>query len=73
MTGSSNNAPPSEPQQQRRHQLVHRDTAIVATKNMNQDVHLKLVRKTGTSINEKQHAIECESIYIHVDDGQLTV
>jgi len=30
-TGTSNNAPHGETNQQRRHQLVHRNTAIVAT------------------------------------------
>ena len=39
MTGASNNAPPGETQQQRRHQLVHRDAAIVATEYVTQDAH----------------------------------
>ena len=72
-TGGSNNAPPSETQQQLRHQLVHRDAAIVATENMTQDAHLRIVRQTGSSKNTKQHAIRCDSIYIDVDDGQQTV
>jgi len=72
-TGASNNAPPSETQQQGRHQLVHRDAAIVATENMTQDAHLRLVGKTGRCRNTKQHAIGCESVHIDVDDGQLTV
>jgi len=33
-TGASNNAPPGETQQQRIHQLVDRDAAIVATDNI---------------------------------------
>jgi len=45
-TGSSSNVPPGERQQQRRQQLVHSDTAIVPTGNMNQDAHLTTVRKT---------------------------
>jgi len=69
MTGPLTNAPPCETQQQRRHQLVHRDAAIVATKNLAQDAHLQMVHKTGSSKNQKQHAIGCESIHIGVDDG----
>ena len=72
-TGASNNVPPSETQQQRRQRLVHRDAAIVASKNMTQEAHFKIVRKTGSSKNMKQHAIGCKSIQIDVDDGQLTV
>jgi len=70
-TGASRNAPLGKTQQQRRHQLVHRDATIVATENMTQDAHLKKVRKTGSSKNKKQHAIGCESIHICVNDGQL--
>ena len=40
-TGASRNAPLGETQQQRRHQLVHRDAAIIATENMTQDAHLE--------------------------------
>ena len=58
--GASSNAAPVETQLQRRHQLVHRDTAIAATNNMAQDAHLKKVRKTGRSNNRQQHAIGCE-------------
>ena len=72
-TGASTNAPPGETQQQRRHQLVYHDTAIVATDNMTQNAHFKTVRKTRSSKNKKQHAIGCESIHINVDDGQLTI
>jgi len=41
-TGSSNNAPPGETQQQRRHQLVHCDTAFIATENVTQEAHSKI-------------------------------
>jgi len=58
--GASSNAPLGETQLQRRHQLVHRNAAIAATKNMAQDAHLKKVCKTGRSINRQQHAIGCE-------------
>jgi len=65
--------PPGETQQQRRHQLVHCDAAIVATNNKHQDTQFKIVCKAGSTKNKKQHAIRCESIHIDADDGQLTV
>jgi hypothetical protein len=71
MTVASSNVPLGKTQQQRRHQLVHCDAAIVATENMTQYAHLKKVGKMGSSKNLKQHAIRCESIHICVDDGQL--
>jgi hypothetical protein len=73
MTGASSTPPPGETQQECRHRLVHRDVAIVATKNMNQDAQLKNVHKTGSSKKQKQHAIGCKSIHISVDHGQLTI
>ena len=73
MKGTSTNAPPGETQQQRRHQLVHRDAAIVATEDMTPDAHLKIVQNTGSRKNKKLYAIGCESIHIDVEDGQLTV
>jgi len=60
MMGTSLNAPLSETQQQHRHQLVHCDTAIAATKNMTQDGHLKKVQKTARSNIRKQYASGCE-------------
>jgi hypothetical protein len=57
MTGASRNAPLGETQQQRKHQLVHCEAAIVATEIMTQDAHLKKVHKPGSSKNEKQYAI----------------
>jgi len=72
-TGASSNAPPSETQQQRRHHLVHHDTAIVATENMNQEGHLKMVPKTGSSDIKKQHTLGCESFHISLDDSHLTI
>jgi hypothetical protein len=60
-------------QQERRHKLVHRDAANVATKHMTQDPHLKIVRKTGSSKNKQQHAVGCEYILIVANGGQLTV
>jgi len=60
-------------QQERRHQLVHRDAADEATKNMTQDAHSKIVRKTGRSTNKKQHAVECKYIHTVVNGRQWTV
>jgi len=72
-TGALNHAPPGETQQQCRHQLGHCDAAIEATENMTQDAHLQIVHKSRISKNKTQHAIECDSIHIDSDDGQLTV
>jgi hypothetical protein len=44
-----------------------------ATKHMTQDADLKIVRKTGSRRNKKQHAVECEYIHIEAISGQLTV
>jgi len=71
--GASNDRPPGEIQRQHRLQLVHRAAAIVATENITQDGHLKIVRKTGSWKNKTQHAMGCDSIHIDVDDGQLAV
>ena len=73
MTGTLTNAPPGEIQEQHRPQLVHRDAAIVATKNMAQDRHLAMVPKTRRSKYRKQQAIGCESIHIGVDDVQRRI
>jgi len=59
-------------QQERRHKLVQRDAANVATKHMTQDAHLMIVRKTGSSKNKKQHAVGCKYILIVANGGQLT-
>jgi len=72
-TGASNNAPPSETPQQCRHQVVHRNAAIVATENMTQNARLKIVSKTVSNRKQKHQANGCESIHINVDDGRLTV
>jgi seryl-tRNA(Sec) selenium transferase len=60
-------------QQERRHKLVHRDAADAATKHMTHDAHLKIVRKTGSRRNKKQHAVGCEYIHIDAISGQFTV
>jgi len=75
-TGSSKNAPPGKTYQQHRHQLVHHDAAIVSTKNMTQDAHLKIEHETGSTPsfnNKKQHTIRCDSIHSNVDQGQVTL
>ena len=60
-------------QQERRHKLDHRDAANAATKHMTQDAHLKIVRKTGSRKNNKQHAVGGEYIHIEGKGSQLTV
>jgi len=60
-------------QQERRHKLVHCDAANVANKRMTHDARLKIVRKTGSGKNKKQHAVGCEYIHIEAMGGQLTV
>jgi len=60
-------------QQECRYKLVHRDAANTASKHMTQDAHVKIVRKTGSSKNTKQHAVGCEYIHIEAKGGQLTV
>jgi seryl-tRNA(Sec) selenium transferase len=60
-------------QQKRRHKLVHHVAADAATKHMTQNVHLKIVHKTGSRSNKKQHAVGCEYIHIDANSDQLTV
>jgi len=40
---------------------------------MTQDAHLEIVRKSGSSTNKKQHAVECEYVCTLVKGRQLTV
>ena len=60
-------------QDERRHQLAHREAADAATKHMTDDAHLKIIRKTALSINKKQHAVGCEYLHTAVNSRQLTV
>jgi len=60
-------------QQERSQKLVYHDTTNAATKHMTQDAHLKIVSKTGTSKNKKQHAVECQYIHFEVNSRQLTI
>jgi len=73
LAGATSNTEILGTQQERRHKLVHRDAADGATKNMSQDAHLKIVRKTGSRRNKQQHAVECDYIHIDAIGGQLTV
>jgi len=58
--GASSNVSLEGTQQKCRHQLVHREAANVATQIKTQDAHLIILRKTGSSTHNKQHAIQCE-------------
>ena len=52
-TGITLNTSLSATQQECSHELVHRNAAIVATKNMTQEAHWKIVHKTRSSKNKK--------------------
>jgi hypothetical protein len=73
LAGATSNTELLGTQQKRRHKLVHSDTANAANKHMTQDAHLKIVCKTGSSKNKKQHAVGCEYIYIEANGGQVSV
>jgi hypothetical protein len=60
LAGATSNPDMLGTQQERKHKLVHRNAANVATTHMTQDAHLKIVHKTGSSKNKKQHAVGCE-------------
>jgi len=57
--GASSNASLAGTQQRCGHQLLHRNAANAATENMTHDAHIKIVHKTGSSKNQKPHAIGC--------------
>jgi len=71
MTGASYNASLEVTQQQHTQQLVHREAADAAIKNMTLDTHLNIIPETGSSMNKKQHAIGCEYVHIMVEGRQL--
>jgi len=73
LAGATSNTELLGTQQECSHKLVHHDSANVATKYMTQDTHLKIVRKTGSSKNKKQHAVRCEYILIMGNGSQLAV
>jgi len=60
-------------QQERRHQLIHRDAAKEPTNDITQYVHFKIVRKTGSRKNQKQHTIGSEYIHTVANERQLTI
>jgi len=72
-SGVSSNTSLFGTQQRRRHHSLHRDAANEPTKNMTQDAHLKIVRKTGSSTNNTQHAVGCEYIDSVVNGRRLPV
>jgi hypothetical protein len=73
LAGATSNTEFLGTQQERRHKVVHRNASNVATKHMTREAHLKIVRKTGSSKNNKQHAVGCEYIHIVANGGQLTI
>jgi len=59
--------------QESRHQLVQHGAANAATTNITQDAHLKIDRRTGSSKNEIQHALEGGYIHIVINSHQRNV
>jgi len=62
-TGITPKSSLSGTQLERRLQLVLCNVANAVTKNLTNDAHLKIVCKTGSSKNTKQHAIGCKNIH----------
>ena len=60
-------------EQERRHQLVHRDAADAATRNIILDAHFTIVSRTGTSKNTKQHAVGDTYMHSMVNGHRLYV
>jgi hypothetical protein len=54
-------------------QIVYRKAASEVSDNMTQTAHSETVPKSGSSKNQTEHAIRCESIHITVDDCQLRI
>jgi len=73
LVGAASNMTRIGTQQEGRHQFIHRDAASASTKHIIQDVHLKIISKTGSSNNKKQHAVACNFIHIKVNGIQLTI
>jgi len=70
LAGSLSNTLLIGTQKERRHQLVHREAANAATKNMTQDAHVKIVHMTGSCTNKKQHAVGFDVIHTVVNGCQ---
>jgi hypothetical protein len=73
LVGATSNTDILCTQQECRHKLVHHHAANAATKHKTQDAHLKIVCKTGSSKNKKQHAEGYEYIHVEAMCGQLTI
>jgi hypothetical protein len=73
LAGATSNTEILGTQPECRHKLVHRDTADAANKHITKDAHFKIVRKTGSRRNKKQHAVGCEYIDIDAIGGESTV
>jgi len=71
--GGSSNVTLAGPQQHHGHLLAHWEAANAASNSMTQDAHLKLIHKTGSSKNNKQHAIGCEYGHIAETSCQPTI
>jgi len=72
LAGATSNTELFGKHQERRHKLVHRNAANVATKHMTQDAHLKIVCKAASGKNKKQHAVGCEYILVVANSTELT-
>ena len=73
LAGATSNTTILGTQQECRHKLVHCDVANAAAKHMTRDAHLKIICKTGSSKNKKQHAVGCEYTYMEANGSQFTV
>jgi len=72
MMVDSSNVPFAGPQQHLEYQSGHGKGADVATVNMTEDADLKIVPKTASSKNKKQHAVGCSYIHTRVNSAPLT-
>jgi len=73
LAGDSLNTSLIGTQQECRQQLVHRDAANAATRNMTPDAHLQIVHNTGRSKNRQLHAVGCKYMHMMVNSHQLTL
>jgi hypothetical protein len=73
LVGTTSNMNILSTQHECRHKLVQRDAANTATKHINQDVNLNIIRKSGSSKHQKQHVVGCKSIHIVAMGDQFTI
>jgi len=71
--GTLSNMPCAETQLQRRNHVAHPNHANAATEHVCLDSWSKIVHKTGSSQNKKQHVIGCEYSRFEVDCTQLII